>query len=56
MNIISVIGYSGTGKTHFILNALDLLKKVKNYNGAVIKNIHEHQIDKEGKDSYLYCE
>ena len=55
MIIISVLGYSGSGKTYFILNVIDLLKKEKNYHCAVIKNIHEHQIDKEGKDSFLFC-
>jgi len=55
VNIINVLGYSGSGKTHFILNAIDLLKSEKNYHCGVIKNIHEHQIDKEGKDSYLFC-
>ncbi|TFG07086.1 MAG: hypothetical protein EU539_05875 [Promethearchaeota archaeon] len=56
MKIISLIGYSGSGKTTFILNALSMLKKKLNYNIAVIKNIHEHQIDKKGKDSYLFTE
>ncbi|MFX0042537.1 MAG: molybdopterin-guanine dinucleotide biosynthesis protein B [Candidatus Hodarchaeota archaeon] len=56
IKIISVIGYSGTGKTHFILNATKLLKKVLNKEVSVIKFIHEHQIDKEGKDSYKYSE
>jgi len=56
IKIISVIGYSGTGKTHFILNAIKLLKKILNKEVSVIKFIHEHQIDKEGKDSYKYSE
>jgi len=55
-SVISVIGYSGTGKTHFILNAIKLLKKILNKEVSVIKFIHEHQIDKEGKDSYKYSE
>ncbi len=50
------MGTSGSGKTHFITNAIKLLKKHLNYEVAVIKNIHEHQIDKKGKDSYKYCE
>jgi molybdopterin-guanine dinucleotide biosynthesis protein B len=56
LKIISLIGFSGSGKTKFILNAIKLLKKKLNYHVAVIKNIHEHQIDEEGKDSYMYVE
>lgn len=56
IKIISVIGYSGTGKTHFILKAIKLLKKSLNKEISVIKYIHEHQIDKEGKDSFKYSE
>jgi len=57
MKIIRIIGTSsGTGKTHFISNAIKLLKKHLNYETAVIKNIHEHEIDERGKDSYKYCE
>ncbi len=56
IKIISIIGFSGSGKTRFILNAIKLLKKHLNYNTAVIKNIHEHQIDKAGKDSYEYSQ
>ncbi len=55
-SVISVIGYSGSGKTHFILNAIKLLKKNLNKEVSVIKFIHEHQIDKVGKDSYKYSE
>jgi len=51
-----LIGYSGSGKTQFILNAIELLRINLNYQTAVIKNIHEHQIDKENKDSYKYAE
>lgn len=51
-----MIGYSGSGKTHFILNAIKLLKKNLNYEVAVVKNIHEHQIDEENKDSFKYGE
>ena len=54
IKVISVIGFSGSGKTFFILNAIGLLKKNLNFNVAVIKNIHEHQIDQEGKDSYEF--
>ncbi|TXT67083.1 MAG: Molybdopterin-guanine dinucleotide biosynthesis adapter protein [Promethearchaeota archaeon] len=54
--IINCIGYSGSGKTTLITNLLKLLKEMKNINAAVIKNIHEHQIDKKGKDTYLYAD
>jgi len=33
-----------------------LLKIKKNYQVAVIKNIHEHQIDKENKDTFKFGE
>ena len=50
------MGTSGSGKTHFITTAINLLKENLNYEVAVVKNIHEHEIDKKGKDSYKYCE
>ncbi|MEJ2279915.1 MAG: molybdopterin-guanine dinucleotide biosynthesis protein B [Candidatus Lokiarchaeota archaeon] len=55
MKIIGLIGFSGSGKTHFLTEAI---KKLKNYglDTSVIKNIHEHQIDKEGKDTYKYIQ
>ncbi len=55
-NIISVIGYSGSGKTNFITTAMKLLKKKFNYNVAVIKNVKHHPVDKKGKDSYKFTE
>ncbi|MFW9821349.1 MAG: molybdopterin-guanine dinucleotide biosynthesis protein B [Candidatus Thorarchaeota archaeon] len=54
IKIIDVIGYSGSGKTHFIQKAISMLKKQLNYNIAVIKNVKHHQIDQEGKDSSLF--
>jgi len=56
MIIISVIGYSGSGKTHFIQKAIRRLKIELNFEVMVIKNIHQHQIDEEGKDSYIFTE
>jgi len=56
MKIISLIGYSGSGKTYFITRAIQLLKSEFNYNIACIKNVHQHPIDKRGKDSNLYTE
>lgn len=55
-NIISVIGYSGSGKTNFITTATELFKKKLNYNVAVIKNVKHHPVDKKGKDSYKFTE
>lgn len=52
--LINVIGYSGSGKTHLINNAIKRLKEELNYDSAVFKFIHEHKIDKKGSDSYLY--
>ena len=56
IKIIDVIGYSGSGKTHLITNAIKLFKKQLNYNVVVIKNVKHHQIDKEGKDSHKFTE
>ena len=41
MIIISVIGYSGSGKTHFIQKAIRRLKSELNFEVVVIKNIHQ---------------
>ena len=54
MKIISVIGYSGSGKTNFILNAIRMLKGNFKIEIAVIKYIHGHKIETEGKDSFKY--
>ncbi|MFX1366661.1 MAG: molybdopterin-guanine dinucleotide biosynthesis protein B [Promethearchaeota archaeon] len=56
IHIIDVIGYSGSGKTSFIVNAIKSLKKNLNYNTAVIKNVKHHPVDKKGKDSYKFNE
>lgn len=56
MKIISVFGYSSSGKTFFIENAIKFIKKNHEVNVCVIKNIHEHEIDTVGKDSYKYKE
>ncbi|MFX0139493.1 MAG: molybdopterin-guanine dinucleotide biosynthesis protein B [Candidatus Hodarchaeota archaeon] len=56
IQIIDVIGYSGSGKTNFIATAIKLLKKNLNYNIAVIKNVKHHPVDKKGKDSYKFME
>ncbi|MCK4380871.1 MAG: molybdopterin-guanine dinucleotide biosynthesis protein B [Candidatus Lokiarchaeota archaeon] len=56
IQIIDVIGYSGSGKTSFIISAIKLLKKNFNYNLVVFKNVKHHPIDKKGKDSYKFTE
>jgi len=56
IQIIDVIGYSGSGKTSFIVSAIKSLKKKFNYNIVVIKNVKHHPIDKKGKDSYKFTE
>jgi len=52
--LINVIGKSGSGKTYLIRNAIKKLKETLGFDSAVFKYIHEHQIDKENSDSYLY--
>ncbi|NVM34450.1 MAG: molybdopterin-guanine dinucleotide biosynthesis protein B [Candidatus Lokiarchaeota archaeon] len=56
IQIIDVIGYSGSGKTSFIVSAIKSLKKNFSYNIVVIKNVKHHPIDKKGKDSYKFIE
>ncbi|MHA1985931.1 MAG: molybdopterin-guanine dinucleotide biosynthesis protein B [Promethearchaeota archaeon] len=56
MKIIDVIGYSGSGKTHLIANAIIQFKEQLNYNVVVIKNVKHHQIDNSGKDSHKFTE
>lgn len=54
MKLISLIGYSGSGKTFFIEHAIKILKTQLNLNSGVIKNVHTHPVDIEGKDSYRF--
>ncbi|MFX1311669.1 MAG: molybdopterin-guanine dinucleotide biosynthesis protein B [Promethearchaeota archaeon] len=54
IRIIDVIGYSGSGKTNFIINAIRLFKEYLNYDVVVIKNVKHHQVDMENKDSYKF--
>jgi molybdopterin-guanine dinucleotide biosynthesis protein MobB len=49
-----VIGYSGSGKTYLIEKVTSKLKFELNLEVAVIKYIHEHHIDEEGKDSFRF--
>jgi len=48
------MGYSGSGKTYFIEKVTNRLKFELNLEVAVIKYIHEHRIDEEGKDSFRF--
>ncbi|MFW9998475.1 MAG: molybdopterin-guanine dinucleotide biosynthesis protein B [Candidatus Hodarchaeota archaeon] len=54
VKIISVVGYSGSGKTNFITKAIKLIRNNLNYNVAVIKNVKHHSVDMSGKDSYKF--
>lgn len=54
MKIISAIGYSGSGKTYLIEKIIKKLRLELNLEVAVIKYIHEHRIDEEGKDSFTF--
>lgn len=52
--IISFTGYSGTGKTTFIIKLIKELKK-RDLNVCAIKHdAHDFEIDKKGKDTYRY--
>lgn len=52
--IISFIGYSGSGKTDSILSIMNYLTKNTKYKIFILKNIHQHSIDLEGKDSFKF--
>jgi molybdopterin-guanine dinucleotide biosynthesis protein MobB len=54
MRIIDVIGFSGSGKTYFIMKAIELFKIQLGYNVTVFKNVKHHQIDERGKDSHIF--
>ena len=56
MQVISVIGYSGSGKTHLIEFLIKKFKTELNLEVSVVKYIHEHRIDEEGKDSNKFSE
>ena len=56
MKVISVIGYSGSGKTHLIEFLIKKFKAEFNFEVSVVKYIHEHGIGEEGKDSFIFSE
>jgi len=51
-----VIGYSGSGKTHLIEFLIKKFKTELDLEVSVVKYIHEHRIDEEGKDSFKFSE
>ena len=56
MKVFSVIGYSGSGKTHLIEFLIKKFKTELDLEVSVVKYIHEHRIDEEGKDSFKFSE
>ncbi|MFO8018486.1 MAG: molybdopterin-guanine dinucleotide biosynthesis protein MobB [Promethearchaeia archaeon] len=56
MKKINFIGLSGSGKTYIIETLISLLEERFNLKSAVVKNIHLHQMDTEGKDTHRYGE
>ncbi|MFX1279783.1 MAG: molybdopterin-guanine dinucleotide biosynthesis protein B [Promethearchaeota archaeon] len=54
MRIIDVIGFSGSGKTQFIMSAIKNIKRKLRCNITVLKNVKHHDIDEKGKDSYNF--
>jgi molybdopterin-guanine dinucleotide biosynthesis protein B len=56
MNVISVIGKSGSGKTHLIEFLIKKFKTEHDLEVSVVKYVHEHRIDEEGKDSFKFSE
>ncbi|MFW9773127.1 MAG: molybdopterin-guanine dinucleotide biosynthesis protein B [Candidatus Thorarchaeota archaeon] len=54
IKFLDVIGYSGSGKTYFIMNAIRMFKNQLKYNIAVLKNVKHHHIDNKGKDSHKF--
>jgi len=56
MKVISLIGNSGSGKTHLIEFLIKKFKSKFNFEVSVVKYIHEHRIGEEGKDSFKFSE
>ena len=56
MKVISIIGYSGSGKTYLIEFLIKKFKSEFNFEVSVVKYIHEHGIGEEGKDSSRFSE
>ena len=54
--IIQIIGYSGSGKTTFISKLIKYLADKGKKVAAVKHDVHGLDIDREGKDSYIFSE
>lgn len=54
--IIQIIGYSGSGKTTFISKLIKCLTEKGKKVAAVKHDVHGLDIDREGKDSYIFSE
>ena len=54
--IIQIIGYSGSGKTTFISKLIKYLADKGQKVAAVKHDVHGLDIDREGKDSYIFSE
>ena len=52
--VISIIGWSGVGKTTFFEKLIKVLKEKGIRLGVVKQDGHEFDVDKEGKDSFTY--
>ena len=53
--VISIIGYSGEGKTTLIEKLIPVLKS-RGISVGVIKNAHTFEIDYEGKDTWRFAQ
>lgn len=54
MKVLSIVGYSGSGKTHFIERLVRTLTD-KGYRVVTVKHdVHGFEIDRPGKDSYRH--
>jgi len=54
VKLISVVGYSNSGKTQFITTLVKLLREKKKFKVGVLKYVHQHDVDNKKKDSYKY--
>jgi len=54
--VISIIGYSGTGKTTLIEKLLPVLKGRGLRVGVIKHDAHSFEIDREGKDSWRFTQ
>ena len=52
--IVSVVGYSGSGKTTFIVKLVPELTRRGIRVGTIKHDVHGFEMDREGKDSYRH--